>query len=161
MKPAVLAVSLCVLLAAGCTYYPVTVRLYDERRKPVMEAAIAVKGKYISYYGEHAGIKEPVLKKFSTPVKEHTLGELYFSILGEPDLLRVSADAPGFHKFIGEVKRVVAPDGFAEYHVVETCSPYLSGSVIVTKKGYELFIDIFLKMLERKRQSKDYRNERW
>lgn len=159
-KLTVLAASLCVLLAAGCTYYPVMVRLYDEHRKPVMEASIAVEGKYIAGHAERAGKKEPLLEEFFA-MKERTCGEFFFYALGEPDSLRVSADAPGFHKFIGKVKRIVAPDGFAEYRVVEACSPYLHSGVIVKKKGLGLFIDIFLKMHERRRRPRDYRTESW
>ena len=131
------------LLAAGCSQHIVMVRLFDEKGKPVMDAAIAVEGKYICGYSGRGDRKEPVLKDFCA-LDEFTCGELTFGVWGLPDTLRLSADAPGFYKLISTARCEVQEDSFIEYGVVDANPPYDLASMRVKKKGLKIYVDAFL-----------------
>ncbi len=143
MKHAVLAAFLCSVLVTGCSQYIVKVRLFDTNRKPVMDAGIAVRGKYISGYSERGGRRQPVLKEFNA-MRKYSYGEMGFGVWGMPDSFQVSADAPGFQKIVGSVTRAME-DGLLEYRVRDVNAPYSFSSVLVTVTGSKnIFIDIFL-----------------
>ena len=155
MRYAVLAALLCSLLAAGCSQYAVRVRRYDDRGKPVMDASIAVDGKYIAAYRKKKEKEDPILKEFFIQ-DEFTTGELDFGVWGLPDSIRLSASAPGFHKYVGTAQRYVHADGVIEYRLVSANPPYSLGDVRVTKKRYNIYIDAFLLQMSRGRLGGGY-----
>jgi hypothetical protein len=143
MKRAVLAALFCSLLATGCSQYIVKVRLFDTNGKPVMDAGIAVRGKYVSGYSERGGKRQPVLREYYA-MRKYSYGEMVFGVWGMPDSLQVSADAPGFQKLVGYAARDME-DGLLEYKVKDINPPYSFSSMLVTVKGAkDIFIDVFL-----------------
>jgi hypothetical protein len=143
MRQIALAALICSVFVTGCSQYFMKVRLFDANGKPVMDAGIAVRGKYISGYGERGGRRQPILKEFYA-MREYSYGELGFGVWGMPDSFQVSADAPGFRKIIGSVTRAME-DGLLEYRVRDVNAPYSFSSVLVTVKGSKsIFIDVFL-----------------
>ncbi len=142
MKHALSAMLLLGLLSAGCHQYIVKVRLFDVKGKPVMDAAIAVEGEYITGYKDKAR-KEPILEKFSA-MDEFTDGTFAFGVWGLPDTFRFSADAPGFYKCIISARRYPLPDGGLVYRVTDASPGYSTNSARYNKKGHNIFIDVFL-----------------
>ena len=143
MRQAVLAALLCAVLITGCSQYMMKVRLFDTNKKPVMDAGIAVRGKYISGYTERGGKRQPVLKEFYEK-RKYSYGELAFGVWGMPDSFQVSADAPGFQKLVGHAARAME-DGLLEYRVRDINAPYSFSNMLVTVKGSKsIFVDIFL-----------------
>jgi hypothetical protein len=143
MRRAILAVFLCSVFVTGCSQYIMKVRLFDTNRKPVMDAGIAVRGKYVSGYSERGGRGQPVLKEFHA-MRKYSYGEMGFGVWGMPDSFQVSADAPGFEKLVGSVTRSME-DGLLEYRVKDVNAPYSFSNVLVTVKGSKnIFIDVFL-----------------
>jgi len=126
------------------------VRLFDVNGKPVMDAGIAVKGKYISGYTEKKSVKEPVLKEYYA-IDEFTTGDFVFGVWGLPDTITLSATAPGFYKYVGTAERQVGVDGYVSYRVMDANSPYNTSDVRVKKQGDWIYVDAFLLQLPRGR----------
>ena len=137
------------VLCAGCYQHIVNIRLFDRKGKPVMVAAIAVEGKRIKGYEDSAKTR-PKLKDFFA-MDAFTEGEFTFGVWGEPYLMRVSADAPGFYKCVAGFQLQKRRGGQVKYILREANSPYDTSHFKTSKRGYHIYIDIFLEQSGKRR----------